>query len=151
MSIVIIRGPDAPQHQPRMPLSHALHAEIVTSLVDRAVCAGKALAIHACSSEQELLHALAEITREPPEILLVDAGAGIDTPQVSQALRHVRVPFIEIHDDSSARPEAELRDPPASRIGVVHGYLAQGYTIAMSMALEHIGCAESESAVHVGT
>lgn len=151
MSIVIIRGPDAPLDQPRTPLSQALHAEVVTALVDRAVCAGKALAIHACASEQELLHVLADLQRDPPEILLVDAGSGIDTPQVSQALRNVRVPFIEIHDDSSARLEAELRDPPPSRVGVVHGYMAQGYTIAMSMALEHIGCAESESLVHVGT
>lgn len=151
MSILILRGPDAANPKSRPPLSQALHADIVTSLVDRSVCAGKALAIRSCGSALELVDALSELQHEPLEILLVDAGTAIGAGQVSDALRQLRVPFIEIHNDSSAQWEAELQDPPANRIAVVHGFKAQSYTLAMSMALEHLGCADCESTFHVGT
>ena len=37
------------------------------------------------------------------------------------------------------------------RVAVVNGYQAQSYTLAMSMALEKLGCADCENDFNVGT
>lgn len=151
MSILIIRGPDDPGGHGRTPLSPSLHGHVVASLVDRAASAGKVLSLRQCRSDKELIEVLHSLQGSPPEILLIDPGAGIGNPGVCDALRQVKVPFVEVHDDTAIALEPELRAAPANRIGVVHGYLAQGYTLAMEMALEHLGCAECESEFHVGT
>lgn len=151
MSIVIIRGPDKPMQHRRDPLSQSLHGEIITGLVDSAVCAGRTLAIRSCCSDKEVIDTLAIIQRFTPEVLLIDPGTSLGDPEVCDALRRCGVPYIEIHDDTSIAMEPELQGAAGQRIGIVHGYMAQGYTRAMSMALEHLGCGECEFEYHVGT
>jgi 3-dehydroquinate dehydratase-1 len=152
MSIAIIRGPDASMMRcSRDPLSRSIHPEVITALVDSAACAGRTLAIRACGSAAELLAALEMVRRQQPEVLLVDPGTALDDVRVRAALRGIEVPFIEIHDDGPAAEEGELDEAPRNRIGVVHGYMARSYTVAMSKALEHLGCSECEADYHVGT
>jgi hypothetical protein len=55
-----------------------------------------------------------------------------------------------VHDDACDAPEPRLPPSPAC-LAVAQGYRAQSYTLALEMALEHLGCAECESERHVGT
>lgn len=151
MSIILVRGPEEIASVSPPARTNALHGEVVASLLDSAASAGRTLAIRACGSDRELLDVLVKIQSQPPEFLLLDPGVGLRDPDVCKALRDIAVPYIEIHDDACAAPEPELRDASSSRVAVVHGYLAQGYTLAMAQALEYLGCAECESHYHVGT
>ena len=151
MSIMLVRGPDEIVPAPISDVSHVLHSEVIVSLLDSAASAGRTLSIRACESDRELLDVLAKIQHQPPEFLLLDPGAGLRDPAVCEALRCIAVPHIEIHDDACAALEPELREPSSTRVAVVHGYQAQGYTLAMAQALEYLGCAECESHYHVGT
>ena len=66
-------------------------------------------------------------------------------------MKQLQVPYIEVHDDRAGALEGSLPANCGCRLGVVHGYGSQSYTLALSIALEHLGCAESENDVHVGT
>ena len=149
MSIVIIRGPEAVGLFPRTP--PALPGEVLGALVDRAVCAGKTISVRACASEQEVLHSLRIARQSQAEIILFDPGACAQSTQVQQALKDMAMPYIEVHDDSCDSPEGTMRAGNDNRVAVVNGYMAQSYTLALDMALEHLGCAECECDVHVGT
>ncbi|KAF1706910.1 type II 3-dehydroquinate dehydratase [Pseudoxanthomonas sacheonensis] len=149
MSIVIIRGPEASGLFPRTP--PALPREVLGALVERAVCAGKTIAVRACGSEREVLHSLRIACRSRAEIALLDPGACVRSAHVQQALKDMDMPYIEVHDDSCDAPEATMRAGNGNRLAVVNGYMAQSYTLALDMALEHLGCAECECDVHVGT
>jgi hypothetical protein len=61
------------------------------------------------------------------------------------------VPYIEVHDDSHGRAGPALTDGAGPRVAVVSGYAAQNYTLAMSVALEALGCADCENEFNVGT
>lgn len=149
MSIVVIRGPEAVGPFPRAPL--ALPREVLSVLVDRAVCAGKTIAVRACGSERELLHSLRMARESHAEITLFDPGACAQSAGVQQALDGISMPYIEVHDDSCDSPEPAMPNGNANRLAVVNGYMAQSYILALAMALEHLGCAECECDVHVGT
>lgn len=149
MSIFIIRGPETLGQFPRTPT--ALPREVLSALVDRAVCAGKTIAVRACGSEQELLHSLRIARQSHAEITLLDPGACAQSAKVQQGLKDMAMPYIEVHDDSCDAPEATMHGGNPNRLAVVNGYMAQSYTLALDMALEHLGCAECECDVHVGT
>lgn len=149
MSIVIIRGPEFEGLFSRTP--PALPREVLASLVERVVCAGKTIAVRACGSEHELLHSLRMAQQSHAEIALLDPGACANSPRLRQVLDGVSMPYIEVHDDSCDAPEARMQAGNGHRLAVVNGYMAQSYTLALDMALEHLGCAECECDVHVGT
>lgn len=151
MSIVIVRGPDTPPASYRAPLSQYLPPAVIASLVDSAVCAGKTLAIRVCGSHHEIVSALGVLDRAPPEILLLDPGRSLEDAGVQAAMRTLRVPFIEIHDNPGSIEEPALIDAPANRLCVVNGYMAQSYVVAMDKALEHLGCGACHTEYHVGT
>ena len=143
MAIVIIHGPDGGPRNPVDPVR--------AELDERAQSAGHELLHVRCDSERQLVDRLARIDRGCVDIILLDPGrcTGVGG-ELSSTLEHLQVPYIEVHGDSHDRLESVL--PAAGpRLAVVNGYAAQGYTLAMSMALEQLGCAESENDVHVGT
>lgn len=149
MSIAVIRGPRSEGLFPRTPT--ALPHQVLGALVDHAVCAGKTIAVRGCASEQELLHSLRVAQQSHVEIALLDPGACADSPRLRKALDEMSMPYIEVHNDSCDAPEALMRAGNGRRLAVVNGYMAQSYTLALAMALEHLGCAECECDVHVGT
>ncbi len=149
MSIAVIRGPESDGPHFRTP--HALPHEVLGTLVDRALCAGKTIAVRGCASEQELLHSLRMAQQSHAEIALLDPGACANSPRLRKALDEISMPYIEVHNDSCDAPEALMQAGNGHRLAVVNGYLAQSYTLALAMALEHLGCAECECDVHVGT
>lgn len=144
MAIVMIQGPD--DGQARGP-AEALHA----ALSERAQAAGHPLVHYRCGSEQQLVDRLARIDRAQADIILLDPGRCAQAHGALHAtLEHLDVPYIEVHRDRHDRLEPVLPDT-GPRVALVNGYEAQSYTLAMSLALETLGCAECENDVHVGT
>ncbi len=149
MSIVVIRGPKLSAVAGTMPL--ALPREVLGGLVDRAVGADRTVSVRACSSEADVLHALLMARHARAEIVLLDPGSCVRSARLEKALNQLELPYIEVHDDSCECPEAVMAGPPGLRLALVNGYMAQSYTLALDIALEHLGCSEYMNDVHVGT
>ncbi len=139
MGIVIIRGPGAP-----------LPGAVLAALVERAADAGTALAIRSCPTADDVAGALAASGRDGTAFVVVDPGPTIGHRVVVDGLRNLRVPYVEVHDDVWGEFEPHLEGDVPNRRAIVHGYAAQGYTLAMAMALEHLGRAERALDCHVG-
>lgn len=144
MAIVMIQGPGDGQAQ-------ATPEALRSALSERAQAAGQALVHYRCSSEQQLVERLARIDRAQADIVLLEPGdaAGPRTA-LHSTLEHLRVPYIEVHRDRPDRPDPVLPEA-GPRLALVSGYEAQGYTLAMSLALERLGFADSENEFNVGT
>lgn len=146
MSLLLIRGPDNQAGQSPSPLPPAL----LRALVERAAAAGKTLVVRACADEHDYLHLLQVAAQARTEILLLDPGHAGASVRLQRAIVDSGIPYVEVHDDGFDAPEARL-SPAAGRIAVAQGHRAQSYTLALEMALEHLGCVECESERHVGT
>ncbi|HEY4561198.1 MAG TPA: 3-dehydroquinate dehydratase [Lysobacter sp.] len=144
MAIVVIQGPDTAEG--RKPDDN-----VQAGLSRRAQSAGHALLHYRCATEQQLAERLARIDRGQADIILLDPGHCAGDGPLHRSLSHLQVPYIEVHDDSFDRPEPQLPDDAGPRVAVVNGYQAQSYTLAMSMALEKLGCADCENDFNVGT
>lgn len=145
MAIVMIHGPDTAEARPS---GDALD----TALAARAQQAGQTLLHYRCDDEQALVERLARIDRGQADIILLDPGrCARGSAPLEHTLNHLQVPYIEVHDDSFDRPDPVIPAGTGPRVAVVNGYAAQSYTLAMSMALEQLGCADSENDFNVGT
>lgn len=146
VSIVILRGPEAHHGAARVP--DAVRARLAESAAE----AGKTIALRSCRSESELVEGLCGLRASGVELLLFDPGA---CAPASERLRHaldaLDTPYIEVHDDDMDAPEPSLAPRDGACLAQVHGYAAQSYTLALAIALEHLGCAECGHGVHVGT
>lgn len=116
----------------------------------RAAAAGKDLLFRSCRSEADLLEALRRVRQDGAEIVLLDPGrCTCASDAVRRGLDGLSVPYIEVRDDPPQAPVRLLDGGP--RLTWIGGYAAHGYTLALSIALEHLGCAGCECEVHVGT
>lgn len=68
--------------------------------------------------------------------------------ELDAALDRAGVRYIDVHAVG-----AGTFDHPyvGNSINVIDGYGAQGYVLALSIALERLGCSECENTIHVGT
>lgn len=148
MSIVIVRGPDHASTPARPPI--ALPPPVMHGLAELACCAGKTIALRSCTCEHELLQALVACRRTQAELILLDPGACTGSVRLHQLLASASLPYIEVHDDGPGQHEPSLPANAGQRIAQAHGYGAHSYTLALSLALEHLGCADIGE-VHVGT
>lgn len=143
MPILMLQGPDDDVGR---PMREALQAELDA----RARSAGQVLRHERCASEAQLAERLARIDRRQADIILLGPGQCANPAgPVRDALASLAVPYIEVREDTHDRPEPVL--PAGPRVALVNGYAAQGYTLAMSLALETLGCADSENEFNVGT
>jgi 3-dehydroquinate dehydratase len=144
MSIAIITAPD-----PRIAAARGLPREVVSQLVERASLAGRTVAICNCSTPAHLAACLRRADGEGTEFVLLDPGMDAHAgPAFQDALARIGVPYIQVHAGAS-RPAGAVRCE--SCVSVIDGYGAQGYVLALAIALEHLGCVECENPVHVGT
>lgn len=145
MAIVMIHGPDDGRH------ARPDTDTICAALSERPQSAGQHLVHYRCADEQQLVDRLARIDRGQADIILFDPGrCAASAGALHARLGELQVPYIEVHLDRTDRPDPVL--PGASgRLAVVSSYEAQGYTLALSLVLESLGCAECENDVHVGT
>ncbi|NOT88246.1 MAG: 3-dehydroquinate dehydratase [Lysobacter sp.] len=147
MSIAIIRSPDAPP-----PRSSGMSTEVVSLLVERASLAGKALALRNCDSDAEVFDCLGRINDSSIELVLFDPGrCACVSERLRARLNQLKVPYIEVHDDHFGALENPLSLDCGPRLRLIQGYGSQSYTLALSIALEHLGCGECGNDVHVGT
>lgn len=148
MSIFILRGPEGSG-----PLQHAaapLPAEVMKSLVFRALDSGTSIAVRDCRCEQELLEALCAADHSQGEITLLAPGACVRSARLMRLLPHLHNAWVEVHTDDGKAPEPRL-PASAQRLGVAQGFRAQSFVLALEMALERLGCNEAGNRVHVGT
>ncbi len=128
---------------------HGLPKEIVSQLVGRASQAGRTVAVRGCRDVAEMVECLRRVDGKGTEFLLLDPGARrCGDAALGAALDDVGVPYIEVHVDGIRAAAAE---PTGHPLDVVDGYGVQGYVLALSIALEHLGCAECENDVHPAT
>jgi 3-dehydroquinate dehydratase-1 len=142
MSIAIITNLDDPH-----PSTMGLPRDVVVQLVERASQAGKAVSVCGCRRVSDVVESLRRAGRNGTEFVLIDPGSQPLAEHDVDALHRLGVPYIEVHADASANGTHLTRKP----LSVVDGYGAQGYVLALSMALEYLGCAECENDIHVGT
>jgi 3-dehydroquinate dehydratase I len=141
MSIVILRGPETPSSQGRS-VPATLPTQVLRELVERAIAAGTTVAIRSCASESELLNAVRVSQQHGAELTLLDPGACSGSAQLQRTLYACGTRYIEVHDDHPGALEPSLPDRHGQRLALAQGYGAQSYTLALSMALEHLGCEE---------
>lgn len=144
MSIAILAAPDGARSG-----AHGLPREVVSQLVERASLAGKTVAVCSCRDMSDVLDRLRRIDGRNTEFLLLDPGSAshIDG-ELDAALHRAGVPYIEVHaDGNGSLPHSCVGTP----LNVIEGYGAQGYVLALSIALERLGCSECENNIHVGT
>lgn len=142
MAIVMIQGPDAGAGGVSDDVHEALDA--------RAQAAGQSLVHVRCDDARQLVERLGRLEGEGADIILLDPGRCARDDSLHATLQHLPVPYIEVHPGRRASAGAG-QPQPGPRVAVIDGYQAQSYTLAMSLALETLGCAESENDVHVGT
>ncbi len=143
MAIVMIEAPGA--------VGAAEAGGVRATLAERAARAGQELVHIRCEDEAQLLERLARIDRGQADIILFDPGERTADPRRARTLASLDVPYIEVRGDGHDAASPRVAAGAGPRVAVVDGYAAQGYTLAMSMALERLGCAECENDFSVGT
>lgn len=150
MSIQIIEGPVDPLARPATSVETLRHVQATVS--QRAADAGQSFSHHQCRSEVELVARIRLAKESGADIVLLDPGACSRASRpLRAALRGIGVPYIEVHDDVSEAPEHHLPAGCGPLVAVVSGYAAQSYSLALSMALECLGCPECSQGIGVGT
>jgi len=105
-----------------------------------------------CDTESEVVDCLRRAKEARCEFVMLDPGECSDSnEQLGTALRQLTVPYIEVRDDHFSALEKPLAPDCGPRLSLIQGYGAQSYTVALSIALEHLGCSDWENNIHVGT
>jgi len=144
MSIAIITAPNGRVDQPA-----GLPREVVSQLVERAAQAGRTVAVRACSSAMEIVDCLRQSGGNGTEFVLFDPGVhSLSRSGIGACVSRLGTPCIEVH--AGAGGPVEIASV-AQALSVIDGYGAQGYVLGLSIALEYLGDAECENAIHVGT
>lgn len=150
MSIQIIEGPDDPLVRPAT--SAQVLRNVQATLSQRAADAGQSFSHHQCRSEADLIARISHAKASGADIVLLDPGAcSRASSKLQAALKSIGVPYIEVHDDVSEAPESQLPRGCGPLVAVVSGYAAQSYSLALSLALERLGCSECGYGIGVGT
>lgn len=150
MSIAIIRRPQPLPSTPSDQLG--IPAPVISQLVARAASAGKVISLRTCRLQSELVDCLRSANDAHFEFVMFDPGEWVgDRGPLKATLAQLRMPYIEVHDDHSAHLEPALPIDCGPRMCLVQGYCSQGYNLALSTALEHLGCSGCENHFHVGT
>jgi len=144
MSIAIITAHRGLVEQPA-----GLPREVVSQLVERAAQAGRTVAVRACSSATEIVDCLRQSNGNGTEFVLFDPGVEcLSRSAIGACVARLDLPCIEVHANADGPVGI---DSAAGALSVIDGYGAQGYVLGLSIALEYLGDAECENAIHVGT
>lgn len=126
------------------PAAGDIPTPVLGQLLERARDTGRQLVLHYCESDAALRRAMEQAKADAAEAVLLDPGPFCDVCVRDEAAR-LSVPVVEVHDDGATPWEPSL-DRTA-----IHGYGAQGYVLALAVALERIGCDACSNDFHVGT
>ncbi len=115
--------------------------QIEQQLIAQAQAAGAELAALQSNAEHELVDAVQAAEADGVEFILINPGAFTHTSiALRDAFLGVGIPFIEVHLSNVYQREEFRQVSFFSDIaeGVIVGFGAQGYTLALSAALEYL-------------
>lgn len=141
--ILILHGPNLNLLGRREPeiYGHTTLADIHTTMEARGRAAGVQIESYQSNSEGELIDRVQAAAAEGIEFIVINPGAYTHTSvALRDALAGVALPFIEVHLSNIHAREAFRQHSYFSDIavGVICGFGAQGYELALDAALARI-------------
>lgn len=142
-SILVLHGPNLnllelrePEHYGSATLDSINHA-----LSSKAQSAGIALESFQSNSEAELVTKIQSLATSKADFVIINPAAFTHTSvAMRDALSAVKVPFIEVHLSNVFAREAFRHHSYFTDIavGIISGLGAQGYSLALDYAIQHI-------------
>lgn len=141
--ILVLNGPNLNLLGTREPeiYGRATLADIMGKLADRYGTQGHALEDFQSSAEHALLERIHAAANEQVDFIIINPAAFTHTSvALRDALLGVAIPFIEIHLSNISQREEFRQHSFFSDIavGVISGFGAQGYDLAVQAALAHL-------------
>ena len=141
--ILVLHGPNLNLLGTREPdvYGHATLAEIDADLAANAQASGTELATFQSNAEHELIERVQAAREDGTSFILINPGAFTHTSvALRDALAAVKIPFIEVHLSNPHAREAFRRLSYFSDIavGVIAGFGAQSYALALRAALDRL-------------
>ena len=142
-SILVLHGPNLNLLGLREPehYGNATLASINHTLSEIAAKAGVGLEAFQSNAEAELVTKIQSIASTKVDFVIINPAAFTHTSvAMRDALSAVKVPFIEVHLSNVYAREAFRHHSYFTDIavGVISGLGAQGYSLALEYAIEHI-------------
>ena len=141
--ILVLHGPNLNLLGTREPevYGHATLADIDAELAANARTSGVELASFQSNAEHELGERVQAARDDGTAFVLINPGAFTHTSiALRDALAAVKIPFIEVHLSNvhAREPFRRLSYFSDIAVGVIAGFGAQSYQLALSAALEHL-------------
>lgn len=141
--ILVLHGPNLNLLGTREPelYGHAKLADIDTELTANAQASGTDLITFQSNAEHQLIDRVQAAREDGTDFILINPGALTHTSvALRDALAAVKIPFIEVHLSNvhAREPFRRLSYFSDIAIGVIAGFGAQSYQLALRAALEHL-------------
>jgi 3-dehydroquinate dehydratase-2 len=141
--ILVLHGPNLNLLGTREPeiYGHATLADINADLAANAQASGAELATFQSNAEHELIECVQQARDDGTAFILINPGAFTHTSiALRDALAAVAIPFIEVHLSNvhAREPFRRLSYFSDIAIGVIAGFGADSYRLALSAAIEHL-------------
>ena len=141
--ILVLHGPNLNLLGTREPevYGHATLADIDTELAANARGSGLELTSFQSNAEHELVERVQAARDDGTAFILINPGAFTHTSvALRDALAAVKIPFIEVHLSNPHAREAFRRVSYFSdvAVGVIAGFGALSYQLALQAALDHL-------------
>ena len=141
--ILVLHGPNLNLLGTREPevYGHTTLADIDAELAANAQTSGVELACFQSNAEHELVERVQAARDDGTAFVLINPGAFTHTSiALRDALAAVKIPFIEVHLSNvhAREPFRRLSYFSDIAVGVIAGFGAQSYQLALSAALEYL-------------
>ena len=141
--ILVLHGPNLNLLGTREPdvYGHATLADIDADLAANARASGSELASFQSNAEHELIERVHAAREDGTAFILINPGAFTHTSiALRDALAAVKVPFIEVHLSNvhAREPFRRLSYFSDIAVGVIAGFGALSYRLALQAALDHL-------------
>ena len=142
-TILVLHGPNLNLLGTREPdvYGHATLADIDADLAANARESGVELASFQSNAEHELIERVQATRDDGTAFILINPGALTHTSiALRDALAAVKIPFIEVHLSNvhAREPFRRLSYFSDIAVGVIAGFGAQSYQLALRAALDHL-------------
>ena len=143
-SILVLHGPNLNLLGTREPEVYGREtlADIDAALAARAAAAGHALSTFQSNAEHTLVERVQATREDGTALVLINPAAFTHTSvALRDAFAAVRTPFIEVHLSNPHAREPFRHHSYLSdlALGVICGFGARSYTLALEAALAHLG------------
>ena len=141
--ILVLHGPNLNLLGTREPevYGHATLADIDAKLASNARASGMELVSYQSNAEHELVERVQSARDDGTAFILINPGAFTHTSvALRDALAAVKIPFIEVHLSNvhAREPFRRLSYFSDIAVGVIAGFGAQSYQLALSAALARL-------------